>query len=194
MGLATLIAGAPSAMIGDIEIDVTMQEQHGKQSTVTESAIETGSNVQDHVSVAGAVITIDGVFSDRPPTLRQKIAQAATGKTAVERWELLDQLQELRTPITLVTSLATYPDMVVVSKTATRRAENGGIIRFTVTLEQLQFAESESLVADEPNDRGPKGKTPASSDAASSSQATGAVSSSGSKPVFGATADALLGN
>lgn len=65
MALLNLIFGGPRrAQVGTMLIDASMQENHKRTAKVTESEIEDGSNIADHVKLEPIRLDIEGVVSD----------------------------------------------------------------------------------------------------------------------------------
>ena len=195
MALTSLFRRNSPVTIGSIEVDVTLTETHSQSAQITESPIETGSNVQDHRIVGPARLSMEGVVSNRPTTLRGLANRTAT---AEERYDLLIQLFENGDPVTVVTNLRTYENMVFANFSVRRNARSDEIVQFTAELQQLEFADSEVVpLPDSVNDRGQKATTTASSDATTSAQKTSVTSNKSPvtpSPGTEGLLDVVLGN
>lgn len=54
-----------------VPLDASISEGHERQASVTQNAIEDGSNVADHVKLNPVRLTIEGLISDTPVSLLQ---------------------------------------------------------------------------------------------------------------------------
>ena len=161
MAVTSILRTDPAATLASIEVDVVLTESHSRSATITESPIELGSTVTDHINIAAPRLFMEGVLSNRPPTLRQLTLQRTSGMLAEERYDILLLLFELREPFTVVTGLRTYENMVFENFNVERDVTTDKIVRFTAELVQLEFAIAEQVpVPDALNDRGPKANTP----------------------------------
>jgi hypothetical protein len=64
--------------IGDIWIDVSVEESHEAEAEVSEHPVEIGANIADHIRPLPRVITIEGIVTNHPLELPQSHAGSAT--------------------------------------------------------------------------------------------------------------------
>ena len=178
MGLATLITGRDTGPeIGGVRVDVSVTETHRQSAQVTESPIELGSDIADHRRRLPDELDMEGILSDIPTTLADKIA-LETGEDADKnaRYLILLDLFNFAEVMEVVTGIRLYENMVFTRLEVTRNQSTGKIIRFSASMRELEFAQSETTAAQpsaevEPKakpktDVGPKPPTPASPAAA----------------------------
>lgn len=67
-------------------------------------------------------------------------------RTPKEAWNYLKELQTLRQPFAIVTTLDRYENMVITSLSAPRTAEDGYSLKFTAQLKQIQIVSSSTVL------------------------------------------------
>ena len=154
--------------IGQIRLDATVREEHGLSARVTESPVESGANVADHVIQEADTLNIDGVITETPISFGEQgpqgddglveIPYASTGSRVMDGFEALRRLMERREPITVVTGLRTYTNMVLTNLNVPREPETGLALRFSAELRQVRLVSSASIP---PNKAAPKAKSKA---------------------------------
>lgn len=143
-----------SAKIGTFDMDVTIREQHQMAANVTTHPVESNSVISDHVFAEPKFVTIEGFVSTAPPNyfnaaLEEAVrdpgnfsvaGQGPSRSRAVEAYKALTTLFENRSPLTLVTSLNTYNNMVIKSLSVPVERTIG--FRFIAELQQVIIAKS----------------------------------------------------
>lgn len=182
MTLAALIGRARGPRIGGVQVDVSLRESHTSRREISDSPVEAGSDVTDHTKVLPDEVSIEGVLSDTPTSITDRIRLLATGKTAQQRYRDLLELKDNAETFELITGLRSYTNMVLATLRINRSVSTGESITFNATMREIEFAESAavtvvSVPADAPKtappvDRGPKPKTPAPQAAAEQSSST----------------------
>jgi hypothetical protein len=146
----SLIFKPRKAKIGTLTLDASISESHESTNDVTTHPIESGALITDHVIKKPQTIRIEGIVSNTPIGFGLKQLTAFAGKTlpfpreagpAQEAYETLMRLRESKTPITVVTALQEYDDMVIESLTFPRDAGSGDALRFTANLVQVQVVD-----------------------------------------------------
>lgn len=182
MSLSSLLGRKRGPTIGGIQIDVSVRETHSTAKEISDSPVEVGSDITDHVKKRPDEVTIEGVLSNRPSSLIDLAEQETTGETAEKRYaDLLDLVANADT-FELVTGLRVYENMVFTAFSVDRDNSTGEVIRFRATMREVEFAKSETVdvVPNEQDtgkpeptvDRGPKPKTPAPPAAAADAGST----------------------
>lgn len=145
-----------------ISIDCTMQENHSRESIPSEFEIENGETISDNILLKPFALEIHGMISDTPIKAIQSLittavgvalppaaivgagagialmrALAGTKSPSVAAYVQLLQLQELKKPFDVLTTLRRYTDMWIKSLTVPRDAGTGRVLSFQVNLVQL---------------------------------------------------------
>jgi hypothetical protein len=123
-----------------IELDVSERETYTHEAVVSEHAIESGSNVADHVHVLPVKLAIDGLISN-----------FATAKTFVnldftraeDSYQLLQDWQRLATRLTVSTGLDEFDDQILKSFTVTRDKETGNALALNMSFARLDVVDSQ---------------------------------------------------
>lgn len=127
--------------IGGVAIDAFVEEGHDLSAQVTSYPVEDGSTINDHVIQDPDKLIIRGVIG----------ATSIYGEDALENtinrpYNIYLKLEELKNngePITVVTGLKTYENMVIEAFSITRNAENGRSLEFTMNLIQVRIVKSQ---------------------------------------------------
>jgi len=117
------------AEIGDIVFDCTPSDSHSHTASATSNNVETGAKPGDHVDQNPDELTLDGIFSDLAGE-RLELNRAA---------DLYDQLVELKEsgePVTVITGLRVYENMVLTAVESTRDASTGLTVPTSCSLQE----------------------------------------------------------
>ena len=108
---------------------------------ITEAAVGNISGVVGSVvgGVAGAVAT--GAISK----IGSELLSNADGKPSKNAMDMLDFIYENNVPLTIITGLKTYINMVMKDFNAPQTPRNAGALNFTGTFEEVAIIESESV-------------------------------------------------
>lgn len=129
--------------------DATLSESHTLDGSVTRYKVGSRKSVSLNVTLDEPELDIQGVITNTPTTaqfLEGEAALDAQGFTDVETrvkstWGILKQIREAREPLTVVTGLETYTDMILHSISLRR---TGGTarddIRPTIRFTKVAFA------------------------------------------------------
>lgn len=115
-----------------ITLDASTSQTHERSAEPTEHPVEQGVDVTDHVHPGPVRVTVAGVISATPLGSEGESAEAGR---EIDGWAVLEQLIEDRLPVTLITTLRVYPNMVITALTAVRE---GGV---RAVFPQLQFTQ-----------------------------------------------------
>lgn len=156
--------------IGNLTLDVTIREQHVYRNDVTAFPVEEGADVTDHVRPLPPRLTMSGVVSNTPllnvgslftsavESFRNSPIGTSIYDSATRTEQALAELMKLTgwryptrvvsdayviqriVPITVVTGLRVYTDMVMTSLTVDRDANTGDSLPFTVELTHISIA------------------------------------------------------
>jgi len=138
--------------IGQISIDATVQQEHKLASEVSDNPVEDGSNIVDHVNLLPFQLTLNGVITDSPIKFGVFSSVVNAGQTiatlfgqtrrSIEAYQQLEKLWESRVPLTIITSLKEYKDMIIESLSVPRTAQTGNAIHFTISFRQIKRVNS----------------------------------------------------
>lgn len=123
--------------LDDFEIDGVMSEDHTFDAEITEHPVETGSDIADNVRSKPGVVTLtDCLVSDSPigDIANRRPDQSLPSADARAK---LEQLRINREPITIVTGLKTYQNMVLQSYAVTKTAKETSALRFRCTFKEV---------------------------------------------------------
>lgn len=119
--------------IGDVEIDVTLDEEHRFDSMITENPVEDGTVTNDHVVLKPVVLNISGRVTDASLT----ILGITKRNGAKEAYAELVALQLERKTFNVYTGINVYENMLLESLSFPRDGRDGKSIRFNAVLREL---------------------------------------------------------
>lgn len=126
-----------SAIVDGYEINVTISESHARQADVTDHPVEDGANVVDHVRLQPTRLRLEGAVSDTPVgAIADDLGDTLPSSDA---YETIKRIYEAREPVTVVTSIETYPNMVCESLDIPRDRRTGNALRFTASFRQVRL-------------------------------------------------------
>lgn len=130
-------SGAKNASIGGLTLDVTLSELHERGSDITESPVETGAVISDHIVNRPERVRIEGFITDTPAV----IFAERNSKRVQNAFDTLDQLWKERTVIDVDCGLKTYTNMVISELQLPRGREQA--LRFSAMLQHIEVVASE---------------------------------------------------
>lgn len=116
--------------------DAIFSAEHQTSLVITEHPVQTGSNISDHAYMEPITLTFEIGMSD---VMKSSIpGQFSDNESrSVSAYLKLRQLQEQRLPITVVTRLGTYKNMMVLTIIAPEDNKTTYGLRANVTLREL---------------------------------------------------------
>jgi hypothetical protein len=152
MAKVTITYAIPTKSIGGFVIDVFKTERYGYSSSVTDIPLEDGSLASDHVVINPLEIRISAFIGmaefstvtngPSDPGSAQKGDPKARIRAA--HFELLRLMRE-RQPITVVTGLDTFPNMIITSYDIDRDVEKGADLQFDMAFREVRIVKSETV-------------------------------------------------
>ena len=122
-------------------VDGFLAEEHKIRLSKTSYPVEsTGLPLTDHAVIEPRTLKLDGWVSDLLPSIDQGNPSASRGRVA---WQQVYELMQTREPVTVVTTLGTYTDMLITSATAPVDRTTGRALRFDLELEEVLFRDLE---------------------------------------------------
>lgn len=149
----TFIYDTVSKKIGSVTVDAFLEEKHISKNTVSDLPVEAGYNISDNIYEEPDEIQITGFIScTKPSSGDMSLVSALNSKEALHK-EMKDKIiqanQELKKlkkdkkPITIVTGLDVYEDMVITSYEVPRDAEKGADLHFDMVVRKIRIVSSE---------------------------------------------------
>ena len=141
MALATLFGRKyDKGRVGVVELDVTISENHTFNSRATQFPVETGGDVTDHIINDPDILTLEGIVSDTPLNMFSFFTRS------IDAFNRLVDLHERRIPVTVVTGLKVYQNMVMTTLDVPRTIETGQSLTFNITLQNIRFDATAQLL------------------------------------------------
>jgi hypothetical protein len=128
-------------VLGNLELDATMDESHEWTAEATSNPVEEGSPVTDHIIEQPDKLKLRGVVTDAPTVLSNTAADligSLVGSRSQDAFELLRAIIKQREPVTVYTKHRIYPDMVLTSLNIPRTPTDGEAIEFTAEFIHLR--------------------------------------------------------
>lgn len=125
--------------IGGYFFDGFITVTHNKQLEITQNPVETGASVVDHAYVKPATVTMKIIVSDVHASLVEGQFSDSWSR-AVSAWNVLKQLQEDRIPVSVLTKLELYENMLIQNLQATDEANTYTTLSADVTLQEIPIA------------------------------------------------------
>lgn len=168
---------------GAVELDASLNEGHSSTADVTQFPVEEGADITDHVRIKPETLSITGVVTNTPLIFLASLRESPT--RAEEAYGKLRDILRAREPVSVITSLRQYENMVLTSMKTSRDASTGSVVNVQLDFQEIIVASSESVAAPEPT-----AGAPSSAGAANAgSQAAGPASAGAA----GASQSALSG-
>lgn len=116
--------------------DAVIREEHTSSLKITSHPVQTGANITDHSFVEPKVLTMEILVSDALDSLM--VGQFDGDNTkSVNAYRALLDLQESRIPVSVLTRLALYDNMLIENITAPDDSKSRNGLRCTVTLREI---------------------------------------------------------
>lgn len=160
----TLFWQPTKAQIASIVLDASIKEVHHSEVDSTDSPVEQGVDVTDHLRAKPDTVTITGMVTNFPlntgsPTTDSVQITTAQGtvtssNTSAAQWvpgtaeNAYAQLLALKgsaTLVTVVTALRVYSNMALKSLDVPRDAAIGESLQFTAVLKEIQIVQNQTI-------------------------------------------------
>ena len=140
--------------IGGIELDNVLLEDHNKNVAITTNPIESGADITDHAIVLPDSLFIRGVVTDSPLGLAAlgqiidnitSLFGSSTSSNQTRSQQAFEAMQTLMInlePITVVTKLKTYTNMLITNFNVSQDKDSSNIVFMDLTLEEIIITES----------------------------------------------------
>lgn len=126
--------------IGGFYIDAAVREEHTLQNEITAHPVPEGADITEHIRRKPSPIRIEGVVSDTPIG-DVALLRSDTVLPSREALEHLERIFAAKEPVTVVTGLKTYTDMLPEQLTIPRDSSTGEALAFSLQLVPAVFAQ-----------------------------------------------------
>ncbi|WP_034438001.1 phage baseplate protein [Clostridium ihumii] len=116
--------------------DAIFSTQHNTSINITSHPIQTGADISDHAYEEPNKLTFDIGMSDVMQSYLQG-QYSDNSSRSVSAYKKLRELQSQRLPITIVTKLGTYKNMMIETISSTDDNKTTYGLRATITLKQI---------------------------------------------------------
>jgi hypothetical protein len=131
-------------LIGDLEVEATVSEQHSVQIDVTDFPVEHGANISDHKRVKPDSIRIEGIISNTPIAKQEQLPDNY-GARVQKAFEYLEKLRDSGDLIVITTGLKLYQDMALVDAQIPRDVKTGDVLQFTASFKQIRVVSNRTV-------------------------------------------------
>ncbi|NIY14221.1 MAG: hypothetical protein GWM98_04710 [Nitrospinaceae bacterium] len=148
MPLTELIFGITKAQIGVLQLDASIEERHSIEVDITDSPIEDGSIVSDHIRRRPKVIEINGIVTNTPITFFASLTAPSpltsdflpSDDRVEAAYSEIERLADVGEIVDVITTLKKYSNMVVQSANFTRNVQNGNILSCSIVCREMIIA------------------------------------------------------
>lgn len=145
----------------DFTLDADLSDRHSRRVTISKHPIETGAKPIDHAELEPRTYMCEGIFTNVPlDAATQQARGLAEGTPLDGSWvksmaDALDQLLEMRQPMTISTDMRVYTNMVMLTLDIPRDPSIGEAIQFTATFEEVRFVQTQTVTLQLPKTKVP---------------------------------------
>lgn len=141
MALATLFGKKyEKGKVGLVELDVTISENHTFNARATNFPVETGGDVTDHIINDPDILNLSGIVSDTPLNIFSFFTRS------IDAFNRLLDIHNKRQPVTVVTGLKVYQNMVMITMDVPRTIQTGQSLTFNLTFQNIRFDSTNQLL------------------------------------------------
>ena len=147
-------SGGPWLVIGDVEVDASVEEVHSIEAETTDHEVEDGSEITDHYKKLPAKLEITGIVTDvisdtvfPGQAIFEAIKAAKEQSPEIEAWFTVEKYADEGTLITIVTSLKTYESMAITNFRVTRDKTRKNAILFSCSAKEIRIVSTEETAA-----------------------------------------------
>lgn len=139
--------------LGLIEIDAVIKESHELKAQLTEHPAESGESFCDHVINLPTTIQLEGIISNTPMTFIGITAfrffanslSSQSNNLAEQAFKELEEIFAKRKPISIVTSLKDYDNMILESLSVERGGGSSESLHFRACAKQIRVAQQATI-------------------------------------------------
>lgn len=148
--------------VGDLRVDLILDEDHAMVAEVTSHPVEDGSVITDHIRNrlrTGSLRALVSSYSINPETgntsgnTATTTAEEATERgqfykapnRALDAWKTLKSIYDKRELVTIVTSLETYRNVAITSIQTRRDSRTGDALEVDIEFQQIEQVKLKEL-------------------------------------------------
>jgi len=129
------------------EADVDLSRVHRREAMVTDFPVEDGTSITDHVVIRPLALTMELMVSDTPLTMNTAYREAGSLLSRSQKaFDALERIWKDKRLLTVATPLAYYENMIITGFEVPEDQEHAGAVYATITLREIQFAQSASVL------------------------------------------------
>jgi len=175
MTALNLLFGRKGGMIGSIQLDANLSEEHQYENQVTEFPVEEGADITDHIKLNPERLNIEGFITNSPIEVVyenvNEVIERKPGKVEVKKTESIGNYSRIETAheallaisgrkiagkettpqiVDLVTGLRVFTDMVITSLTIPRSADIGQALKFNASFVKIRKTNTQTIEIPKP--------------------------------------------
>jgi len=138
-------------IVGGFYFDLSLDERHSFDNEVTTFPVENGSNITDNVSLQPIRLSLTGFVTNAPIIILQNSKDATflrsegrKGRTEL-MFEAMKDIRDNKTPVSIVTGLISYDNMVLTSLTIPRNASMGDTLQISMEFTQIRYVNTSKV-------------------------------------------------
>lgn len=163
--VSSLFTESAKTKIGELVIDACIVENLQMSNTITEHPVENKTTITDHIFNKPLKLRVEGVITDTPlkifglietPLQKNSIQSLMNNaksflpfgksiKPSQQAYQILKQMYSNRSLCTVISKFERFENMAVEDLSFTSDSETGASLRFTITLQQVRFANVQSV-------------------------------------------------
>lgn len=122
--------------IGSLLLHATLSESHDWNAKATDFPVEDGAEMSDFILNAPRTVELSGIVSDSPVVFFSAFTGAADH--VQQALSALQEIRDNRQPVSIVTGLISYDNMVMESLNIPRTARTGQALEFTARFKEIR--------------------------------------------------------
>lgn len=130
-----------SPTFGSFFFDAVFNTDHSANLTVTQHPVQSGASISDHAFMEPDEVSVEIGMSDA--------ASGASDSHSVNAYTQLRAIMELREPVTLITRLKTYSNMIVTSISAPDDYKTMNALRASIYFQQINIVSVSTVTVQE---------------------------------------------
>ena len=132
------------------KFDVSIEEEHGRESELTELPVSNGYVISDHLIFKPETLSVEGLITETPlKLLGGAISDAIGDKVDLSNaWKNVEKLWREGALLKINTGLQVYNNMVCVGLSVPRDATTGHSIRIKANFKELRTSQTEIVNLD----------------------------------------------
>lgn len=158
--ISTSKSGSQAVQLDSITVDATLSESHSLESETTDSPVEQGIDITDHIRPKPRTYRMEGLISEVPVPNASidgygPSSQLGTNGISFQgvsppdntrpgkAYQTLVAIWENQVLLTIATALETYDNMVMLSAPVARKSGDGLSLHFSATFKQIRVVQSQ---------------------------------------------------